>query len=48
MLFSFAFGTKAVVPIEINAPICQTAPYGPKQNEAHLALNLDLIDEHQS
>ncbi|CAL2230452.1 unnamed protein product [Prunus armeniaca] len=47
-LFSLAFGTKAVVPAEINAPTCQTTSYDPEQNEAQLALNLDLIEEHRS
>ncbi|CAL2270970.1 unnamed protein product [Prunus armeniaca] len=40
--FSLAFGTEVVVPVEINAPTCRTTSYDPKQNEAQLALNLDL------
>ncbi|KAL6288531.1 hypothetical protein ACE6H2_006041 [Prunus campanulata] len=46
--FSLAFGTEAIVPVEINAPTCRTASYSPKQNETLLALNLDLVDEHRS
>ncbi|BFG25370.1 hypothetical protein CerSpe_116440 [Prunus speciosa] len=46
--FSLAFGTEAVVPVEINAPSCRTASYNPEQNETLLTLNLDLIDEHRS
>ncbi|XP_021817133.1 uncharacterized protein LOC110759389 [Prunus avium] len=46
--FSLAFGTEAVVPVEINAPTCRTASYTPEQNETLLAFNLDLIDEHCS
>ncbi|XP_021811720.1 uncharacterized protein LOC110754904 [Prunus avium] len=46
--FSLAFGSEAVVPVEINAPSCRTASYEPEQNEAQLTLNLDLIEEHRS
>ncbi|CAL9024364.1 unnamed protein product [Prunus brigantina] len=46
--FSLAFGTEAVVPVEVHAPTCRTATYDPQQNEHQLALNLDLIDEHRS
>ncbi|CAL9011014.1 unnamed protein product, partial [Prunus brigantina] len=45
--FSLAFGTEAVVPVEVHAPTCRTASYDPQQNENQLALNLDLIDEHR-
>ncbi|CAL8992338.1 unnamed protein product [Prunus brigantina] len=46
--FSLAFGTEAVVPVEVHAPTCRTATYDPQQNDSQLALNLDLIDEHRS
>ncbi|CAL9000867.1 unnamed protein product, partial [Prunus brigantina] len=46
--FSLAFGTEAVVPVEVHAPTCRTASYDSQQNEHQLALNLDLIDEHRS
>ncbi|CAL8114257.1 unnamed protein product [Prunus armeniaca] len=45
-LFPLAFGTEAIVPVEVHAPICRTASYDLQQNEQRLALNLDLIDEH--
>ncbi|CAL2234245.1 unnamed protein product [Prunus armeniaca] len=46
--FSLAFGTEAVVPVEVHAPTCRTPSYNPQKNEQQLALNLDLIDEHRS
>ncbi|XP_016647073.1 PREDICTED: uncharacterized protein LOC107880313 [Prunus mume] len=45
--FSLAFGTEAVVQVEVHAPTCRTASYDPQQNEHQLAHNLDLIDEHR-
>ncbi|XP_016648932.1 PREDICTED: uncharacterized protein LOC107880908 [Prunus mume] len=46
--FSLAFGTEAIVPVEVHAPTCRIASYDPQQNEQQLALNLDLNDEHRS
>ncbi|CAL2229904.1 unnamed protein product [Prunus armeniaca] len=46
--FSLAFGTEAVVPVEVHATTCRTASYNPQHNEQRLTLNLDLIDEHRS
>ncbi|RDY08230.1 Tf2-9, partial [Mucuna pruriens] len=40
-----AFGTKAVIPVEIGEPPLQTKLFEPKANEGKLRANLDMIQE---
>ncbi|CAL2277650.1 unnamed protein product [Prunus armeniaca] len=46
--FSLAFGSKAVVPVEIGEPSYRTESFAPKANEEALALSLDLIEERRA
>ena len=45
--FRMTFGTKAVVPVEIGLTIFRIAMYDDQQNDEHIRLNLDLVDEVQ-
>ncbi|CAL8992882.1 unnamed protein product, partial [Prunus brigantina] len=44
--FSMAFGSEAVVPVEIGEPSYRTETLAPRANEEAHALSLDLIEEH--
>ncbi|XP_021833172.1 uncharacterized protein K02A2.6-like [Prunus avium] len=46
--FSLAFGSEAVVPVEIGESSYRTESFEPKANEAALALSLDLIEEQRT
>ncbi|KAI5343733.1 hypothetical protein L3X38_011609 [Prunus dulcis] len=46
--FSLAFGSEAVVPVEIGEPSYRTETFAPKQNEEALSLSLDLLEEHRA
>ncbi|CAL8085880.1 unnamed protein product [Prunus armeniaca] len=46
--FSMAFGSKAVVPVEIGEPSYRTEAFRPKANEEALALSLDLLKERRA
>ncbi|BFG32165.1 hypothetical protein CerSpe_184390 [Prunus speciosa] len=46
--FSLAFGSEAVVPVEIGESSYRTESFEPKANEAAVALSLDLIEEHRT
>ncbi|CAL9024922.1 unnamed protein product [Prunus brigantina] len=46
--FSMAFGSEAVVPVEIGEPSYRTETFAPKANEEVLALSLDLIEERRA
>ncbi|XP_034202328.1 uncharacterized protein LOC117617156 [Prunus dulcis] len=46
--FSLAFGSEAVVPVEIGEPSYRTEAFAPKQNEEAMSLNLDLLEEHRA
>ncbi|CAL9011262.1 unnamed protein product [Prunus brigantina] len=46
--FSMAFGSEAVVPVEIGEPSYRTETFTPKGNEEALALSLDLIEERRA
>ncbi|XP_022150100.1 uncharacterized protein LOC111018362 [Momordica charantia] len=43
--FSLAFGSKAVVPVEIGIPTGRVEQYESAKNEEELLLNLDLLEE---
>ncbi|CAL9010606.1 unnamed protein product [Prunus brigantina] len=43
-----AFGSEAVVPVEIGEPSYRTETFTPRANEEALALSLDLIEEHRA
>ncbi|CAL9026182.1 unnamed protein product [Prunus brigantina] len=45
---SMAFGSEAVVPVEIGEPSYRTETFAPKANEEALALSLDLIEERRA
>ncbi|CAL9021231.1 unnamed protein product, partial [Prunus brigantina] len=45
---SMAFGSEAVVPVEIGEPSYRTKTFAPRVNEEALALSLDLIEEHRA
>ncbi|CAL8089462.1 unnamed protein product [Prunus armeniaca] len=47
-LFSMAFGSKAVVLVEIGEPSYRTKTFAPKANEEAFALSLDLIEERRA
>ncbi|XP_034213039.1 uncharacterized protein LOC117625615 [Prunus dulcis] len=47
-LFSLAFGSEAVVPVEIGEPSYRTETFTPKQNEEAMSLSLDLLEEHRA
>ncbi|XP_034213001.1 uncharacterized protein LOC117625570 [Prunus dulcis] len=46
--FSLAFGSEAVVPVEIGEPSYRTETFAPKQNEEAMSLSLDLLEEHRA
>ncbi|BFG37056.1 hypothetical protein CerSpe_233300 [Prunus speciosa] len=46
--FSLAFGSEAVVPVEIGESSYRTESFEPKANEAAVALSLDLIEERRT
>ncbi|CAL9031318.1 unnamed protein product, partial [Prunus brigantina] len=46
--FSMAFGSEAVVPVEIGEPSYRTESFTPKANGEALALSLDLIEERRA
>ncbi|CAL9028106.1 unnamed protein product [Prunus brigantina] len=46
--FSMAFGSEAVIPVEIGEPSYRTKTFAPRANEEALALSLDLIEEHRA
>ncbi|CAL8994500.1 unnamed protein product [Prunus brigantina] len=46
--FSMAFGSEAVVPVEISEPSYRTETFAPRANEEALALSLDLIEERRA
>ncbi|XP_021832749.1 uncharacterized protein LOC110772600 [Prunus avium] len=46
--FILAFGSEAVVPVEIGESSYRTESFEPKANEAALALSLDLIEERRT
>ena len=43
--FNLAFGSDAVIPIEIGINSLQVAHFDLEQNEANLRANLDLLEE---
>ncbi|CAL8085258.1 unnamed protein product [Prunus armeniaca] len=43
-----AFGSEAVVPVEIEEPFYRTETFAPKVNEEALTLSLDLIEERRA
>ncbi|KAK3012405.1 hypothetical protein RJ639_012054 [Escallonia herrerae] len=43
--FSLAFGTEAIIPLEIGLPSARLVTYNPDTNDAGLRGNLDLLDE---
>ena len=43
--FNLAFGSDAVIPVEIGINSLRIAHYDSEQNEANLCTNLDLLDE---
>ncbi|KAK2999343.1 hypothetical protein RJ639_022750 [Escallonia herrerae] len=45
--FSLAFGTEAIIPLEIGLPSARLVTYNPNTNYAGLRGNLDLLDETQ-
>ncbi|XP_020409530.1 uncharacterized protein LOC109946397 [Prunus persica] len=46
--FSLAFGSEAVVPVEIGEPSYRTETFALKPNEEALSLSLDLLEEHRA
>ena len=44
-LFSMAYGTEAVIPLEIGFPTSRTNSFNPRDNDEQLAKSLDLIKE---
>ncbi|CAL9016412.1 unnamed protein product, partial [Prunus brigantina] len=46
--FSLAFGSEAVVPVEIGEPSYRTETFTPDANKEALSLSLDLIEEHRA
>ncbi|KAI5317785.1 hypothetical protein L3X38_037492 [Prunus dulcis] len=46
--FSLAFGSEAVVPVEIDEPSYRTENFAPKPNEEAMSLSLDLLEEHRA
>ncbi|KAI5341775.1 hypothetical protein L3X38_009650 [Prunus dulcis] len=46
--FSLAFGSEAVVPVEIGEPSYQTENFAPKANEEAISLSLNLLEEHRA
>ncbi|KAM1545004.1 hypothetical protein ACFX10_045393 [Malus domestica] len=46
--FSLAFGTNAVVPVELEQATFRVQNYGQSENDKQLTLNLDLVEEHRN
>ncbi|XP_034199529.1 uncharacterized protein LOC117614741 [Prunus dulcis] len=46
--FSMAFGSEAVVPVEIGEPSYRTESFAPKENEEAMSLSLDLLEENRA
>ena len=44
-LFKLAYGSEAVIPVEVHMANHRVTMYQDKDNEEQLRLNLDLIDE---
>ena len=44
-LFSMAYGTDAVIPLEIGFPTSRISSFNPRDNDEQLAKSLDLIKE---
>lgn len=45
--FSLAFGSEAVVPVEIGMTTFRLEAYKPEENDAQMTLNLDLLEERR-
>lgn len=45
MTFLLAFGTEAVVLVEIGMTTYRTANFNPERNDEHLINNLDMLEE---
>ncbi|KAM1515472.1 hypothetical protein ACFX10_014573 [Malus domestica] len=45
--FSLAFGTEAVVPVELEQATFRVQNYVQSENDKQLTLNLDLVEEHR-
>ena len=43
--FALAFGTKAIIPIELKLPSAQVVAFDEHQNSQSLRANLDLLEE---
>ena len=43
--FSMTYGAEAVIRLESGFPTMRTSSFNPKDNDEHLARDLDLIDE---
>ncbi|KAM2774047.1 hypothetical protein COP1_018976 [Malus domestica] len=46
--FSLAFGTEAVVPVELEQATFRVQNYVQSKNDKQLTLNLDLVEEHRN
>ncbi|KAM1798093.1 hypothetical protein ACFX12_032194 [Malus domestica] len=46
--FSLAFGTEAVVPVELEQATFRVQNYIQSENDKQLTLNLDLVEEHRN
>ncbi|KAM1413411.1 hypothetical protein ACFXTO_026013 [Malus domestica] len=46
--FSLAFGTEAVVPVELEQAKFRVQNYVQSENDKQLTLNLDLVEEHRN
>ncbi|KAM1649265.1 hypothetical protein COP1_010457 [Malus domestica] len=46
--FSLAFGTEAVVPVELEQATYRIQNYIQSENDKQLTLNLDLVEEHRN
>ena len=47
-LFSPAFGTEVVIPVEMGIKSYRVAYHDPAQNDAELLTNLDLLEEKEN
>ncbi|KAM2350290.1 hypothetical protein ACFX1X_013713 [Malus domestica] len=47
-LFSFVFGTEAVVPVELEQATFRVQNYVQSKNDKQLTLNLDLVEEYRN
>ncbi|KAM2646678.1 hypothetical protein TB1_000009 [Malus domestica] len=46
--FSLAFGTEAVVPVELEQATFRVQNYMQRENDKQLTVNLDLVEEHRN